>query len=88
MVRVNRPFQCLVVVALTLVLLVPVGAIGISQLLNPDGQEQESPSATDADNPENRPTVDPAEQLAARTCRAPRSPPSWPSGARPEPRRP
>ena len=62
MVRVNRPVQRLVVVALALVLLVPVGAIGISQLLNPGGDEQASESPTDPGNPENRPTVDPAEQ--------------------------
>jgi hypothetical protein len=61
-VRVNRPVQRLVVVALAIVLLVPVGAIGISQLLNPGGQEQASESATDPGNPENRPTVDPADQ--------------------------
>ena len=59
---VNRPVQRLVVVALALVLLVPVGAIGISQLLNPGGDEQASESPTDPGNPENRPTVDPAEQ--------------------------
>jgi hypothetical protein len=61
-VRVNRPVQRLIVVALALVLLVPIGALGISQLLNPDGQEQESESAADPGNPENRPTADPAEQ--------------------------
>ena len=62
MVRVNRPVQRLVVVALALVLLVPVVAIGISQLLNPGGGEQASESQTDPGNPENRPTADPAEQ--------------------------
>ena len=60
---VNRPVQRLIVVALALVLLVPVGALGISQLLNPDGQEEQaSESAGDPGNPENRPTADPAEQ--------------------------
>jgi hypothetical protein len=61
-VRVKRPAQRLIVVALALVLLVPVGALGISQLLSPGGQEQASESATDPGNPENRPTADPAEQ--------------------------
>ena len=63
MVRVNRPVQRLIVVALALVLLVPVGALGISQLLNPGGQEEQaSENAADPGNPENRPTADPAEQ--------------------------
>lgn len=60
---VNRPVQRLIVVALALVLLVPVGALGISQLLNPGGQEEQaSENAADPGNPENRPTADPAEQ--------------------------
>ncbi|AXK46143.1 hypothetical protein DXU92_03100 [Brachybacterium saurashtrense] len=59
MERVNRPVQRLVVVALALVLLVPVGAIGVSQLLGSGGTQQ--PAET-AENPDDRPTVDPAEQ--------------------------
>ena len=62
MVRVNRPVQRLIVIALALVLLVPVGALGISQLLSSGEQEQASESPTEAGDPANRPTADPAEQ--------------------------
>ena len=54
--RVKRPVQRLIVVALALLLVVPLGAVGLSQLLGPGPEEQA------VENPENRPTADPAEQ--------------------------
>lgn len=54
--RVKRPVQRLIVIALALMLVVPVGVIGIGQLLGPGPEEQA------VENPENRPTADPAEQ--------------------------
>ena len=38
--RVKRPVQRLIVVALALLLVVPLGAVGLSQLLGPDPEEQ------------------------------------------------
>lgn len=56
MVRVNRPVQRVIIIALAVLLVVPLGAVGLGQLLGPGPEEQA------VENPENRPTVDPAEQ--------------------------
>ena len=61
MVGVNRPVQRLVIIVLALVLALPLGALGISQLMGP-GSQDALPEAVE--NPDNRPTVDPAEQPA------------------------
>lgn len=57
--RVNRPVQRVIVIALALLLVVPIGVIGIGQLLGPSPQEQ---ATEDSQNPQNRPTADPADQ--------------------------
>ena len=54
--RVKRPVQRVIVIALALMLVVPVGVIGIGQLLGPGPEEQA------IENPDERPTADPAEQ--------------------------
>jgi hypothetical protein len=54
--RVKRPVQRLIVIALALMLVVPVGVIGVGRLLGPSPEEQA------IENPENRPTANPAEQ--------------------------
>jgi len=56
---VNRPVQRLIVIALAVVLLVPIGALGISQMLGGGGQGHD---AAPTQAPDGRPTVDPAEQ--------------------------
>lgn len=53
--RVKRPAQRLVVIVLALLLMIPIGAIGISQLAGSDSEE----TATVEDG---RETMDPAEQ--------------------------
>lgn len=62
MVRVNRPVQRLIIAVLALILVVSVGAVGISSLTgnNPSDENQgEQPTAA---NPDDRPTADPADQ--------------------------
>jgi len=54
--RVNRPVQRVIIIVLALVLLVPLGAMGIGQLLGPGAEDQA------VENPDDRPTADPAEQ--------------------------
>ena len=58
--RVNRPVQRVIIIALALLLVVPLGVMGLGGLLGPGGEEQAEQSP--AENPENRPTADPAEQ--------------------------
>ncbi|WP_232820221.1 DUF6318 family protein [Brachybacterium sp. YJGR34] len=55
----KRPAQRLVVIALALLLVVPIGAVGLSQLLGPD---QEDPAAESSAPVDQRPEVDPADQ--------------------------
>ncbi|MDN5820375.1 MAG: DUF6318 family protein [Brachybacterium sp.] len=57
----NRPVQRLVIIVLALLLVVPLGVMGLGGLLGPRGEDQagESPAVED---PEDRPTADPAEQ--------------------------
>lgn len=54
--RVNRPVQRVIIVALALLLVVPLGVIGLGELLAP------GPGQPAAENPQDRPTVDPAAQ--------------------------
>lgn len=62
MVRVNRPVQRLIIAVLALILVVSVGAVGISSLTgNNPGDDQRSDEPTAA-NPDDRPTADPADQ--------------------------
>lgn len=60
MERVNRPAQRIIIAVLALVLVIPLGAIGISSLMNPG----DDPSAAEQQqNPaDTRPTMDPADQ--------------------------
>ena len=62
--RVNRPVQRVIIIALALLLVVPLGVMGLGGLLGPGGEEQagQSPTSQDPEDPENRPTADPAEQ--------------------------
>ena len=58
--RVTRPVQRLIIIALALVLMVPIGAMGLGRLLGPSPEEQAAEQT--AENPDDRPTADPAEQ--------------------------
>src|SRR5699024_4810317 len=62
--RVNRPVQRVIIIALALLLVVPLGVMGLGGLLGPGGEEQteQDPTAQDPQDPEDRPTADPAEQ--------------------------
>lgn len=61
---VNRPVQRLIVIALALLLVVPIGALGLSRLMGSSGEEQAAQESTQeaAQNPDDRPTADPADQ--------------------------
>ena len=62
--RVNRPVQRIIIAVLALVLVVPIGVIGLGSVLGPGDDEQQKAAESSADpaNPDNRPTVDPADQ--------------------------
>lgn len=63
MVRVNRPVQRIVIAVLAILLVVPLGAVGITSLMNPDADEQETAQDQGQEQPtDDRPTVDPAQQ--------------------------
>src|SRR5699024_6787439 len=59
-VRVNRPAQRLIIIVIALVLVIPIGALGLNQLMGPRTEEPD-PSAEEQPE-DNRPTVDPAVQ--------------------------
>ena len=59
--RVNRPVQRVIIIVLALLLVVPLGVMGLGGLLGPRGEEQSGQSPA-AENPEDRPTADPAQQ--------------------------
>lgn len=62
----NRPVQRLVIIVLALLLVLPLGFMGLNQVLGPRGEEQTDEQAgqqTDQ-NPEDRPTADPEQQPA------------------------
>lgn len=59
----DRPAQRIVIIVLAILLVVPIGALGLSGMLGGDDE----PSATQvptgpAEQPDNRPTMDPADQ--------------------------
>ncbi|APX34797.1 hypothetical protein BH708_10165 [Brachybacterium sp. P6-10-X1] len=59
----NRPVQRIIIAVLALVLVVPIGVIGLGSVLGPDDEQQQATGNPDASaNPDNRPTVDPADQ--------------------------
>ncbi|MBP2408949.1 DUF6318 family protein [Brachybacterium fresconis] len=60
----NRPVQRIIIAVLALVLVVPIGVIGLGSVLGPGDDEQQKAAESSADpaNPDNRPTVDPADQ--------------------------
>lgn len=62
--RVNRPVQRIIIAVLALVLVVPIGVIGLGSVLEPDDDEQQQAAEKSEEqaNPDNRPTVDPADQ--------------------------
>lgn len=60
--RVNRPLQRLIIIALAVLLVVPLGVMGIGQLRGPSSEQQAVENSQNAEDPENRPTVDPAAQ--------------------------
>lgn len=60
--RVNRPAQRIIIAILALLLVVPLGVIGINSAFGPSDEEQQSEAASAPENPENRPTADPADQ--------------------------
>lgn len=55
--RVSKPVQRIVIIVLALVLVLPIGFFGLSELIGP----REQPSASPTDGPD-RPAVDPADQ--------------------------
>src|SRR5699024_1576839 len=59
-VRVNRPAQRLIIIVIALVLVIPIGALGLNLLMGPRTEEPD-PSAEEQPE-DNRPTVDPAVQ--------------------------
>ena len=60
--QVNRPVQRLIIIALAVLLVVPLGVMGLGQLRGPSSEQQTVESGQDPQNPENRPTADPAAQ--------------------------
>lgn len=66
--QVNRPVQRLIIIALAVLLVVPLGVMGLGQLRGPDSEQQTVENGQDPQgpensaNPENRPTADPAAQ--------------------------
>lgn len=63
--RVKRPAQRIIVIVLALLLVVPIGVVGLGQLISPGPEESEptvEPSVQSTQD--NRPTVDPADQPA------------------------
>lgn len=64
MVRVKRPAQRLIVIVIAMILVIPIGALGLNELMGPRTEEPD-PSAEEQpdEQPEDdRPTVDPAVQ--------------------------
>jgi len=65
-VRVKRPAQRLIIIVIALVLVIPIGALGLNELMGPRTEEPDptqGPEASAEGQPEdNRPTVDPAVQ--------------------------
>lgn len=59
--RVNRPVQRVIIIVLALLLVVPLGVMGLGGVLGSGGEDQAGTDPT-VENPENRPTVDPAQQ--------------------------
>lgn len=60
--RVNRPVQRLIIIALAVLLVVPLGVMGIGQLMGPGAEQQTAENSQSAESPEDRPTADPAAQ--------------------------
>lgn len=59
----KRPAQRIIVAVLALVLVVPLGVIGLGSVFGPDDAEQQQQKAAESPaNPDNRPTVDPDDQ--------------------------
>ncbi|MBP2380114.1 DUF6318 family protein [Brachybacterium sacelli] len=66
----NRPAQRIIVAVLALVLVIPLGAIGLSSVFGPQDEEEQqaaessqgAENAENPENPENRPTADPDDQ--------------------------
>lgn len=71
MAQVKRPVQRIIIIVIALVLVIPIGALGLSELMGPGPDEQNSdeqaPSAEQQqqqqqEQEDNRPTVDPEQQ--------------------------
>ncbi|WP_304502251.1 DUF6318 family protein [Brachybacterium sp. FME24] len=58
----NRPAQRIIIAVLALLLVVPIGVIGLNSALGPRDEEQQPEATSAPENPENRPTADPADQ--------------------------
>lgn len=69
--RVKRPVQRIIIVALALMLVVPIGIFGVTQFNGGDGDQE--PSAGE-ETTDTRPTVDPAEQPPRPEIAAPEPP--------------
>lgn len=65
MAQVKRPAQRIIIIVIALVLVVPIGAVGLSELMGP-GPEQSNPDeqapSAEQQTEDDRPTVDPDEQ--------------------------
>ncbi|WP_394216470.1 DUF6318 family protein [Brachybacterium vulturis] len=57
----NRPVQRVVIIVLALLLVAPLGVMGLGGLLGPGGEDRAGQDSA-VENPEDRPTADPAEQ--------------------------
>ncbi len=60
--QVNRPVQRLIIIALAVLLVVPLGVMGLGQLRGPSSEQQTVENGQDPQNPGDRPTADPAAQ--------------------------